>query len=381
MIRNLKLLISLILRPTAALSGILDRGSLLFASCAALAAGFVEGHFVPGPGISFYMPLLVLALVYVPGVLLIAIPLARLGSLATVFQRDFSTLLTAAAMCWAAAQVVYIVPALWIPDAYLSPLYLAAQLYFAVLMIFAVRIVFGTGTSVAVAVVALSWIPLAIVALVWAPLAFLLRILASPFFLFYAWYYLGGELGNLGSGMRGRQNFRKMLEASALNPHDADAQYQLGIIYQQRRRYSEAIERFQNAVRIDPTDAGAYFELGRIAREQQHFEDALREFDAVLKIDDRHSSSEAHREAGAALLALGRNEEARRELEVYTDRRPYDPEGQFYFGEALENLGERDAARKAYRDAIEADRTAPRYRRRITARWSRAAQKQLGKLR
>ena len=38
------------------------------------------------------------------------------------------------------------------------------------------------------------------------------------------------------------------------------------------------------------------------------------------------------------------------------------------------------AARQAYAGAVEADRTAPRYRRRYTARWSRLAQKQLGKL-
>jgi hypothetical protein len=30
-----------------------------------------------------------------------------------------------------------------------------------------------------------------------------------------------------------------MLEAAAVNPHDGDAQYQLGLIHQQRRQYSE----------------------------------------------------------------------------------------------------------------------------------------------
>jgi hypothetical protein len=39
-----------------------------------------------------------------------------------------------------------------------------------------------------------------------------------------------------------------------------------------------------------------------------------------------------------------------------------------------------DAARGKYEQAIEAARTAPRYRRRVTAKWSRLAQKQLGKL-
>lgn len=380
MSRNLKLLLLLLFRPAAAFSAILDRGSLLFASCAALAAGFAESRLVPGPAFSFYMPLLVLAAVYVPGVLLIAVLVGRLGSLATVFQRDYSTLLTSTAMAWTAAQILYIALAFAAPPGALALLYLAAQLYFAALMFFAVRIVFGVGSGIAAGVVALSWLPLVAAALLWAPLSFLLRIVASPFFLFFAWYYLGGELGSLGAGMRSRQNFHKMLEAAALNQHDGDAQYQLGLIYQQRRRYSEAIQRFQNAVAIDPTEADAHFQLGRIAREQGRTQDALRHFQEVLRLDDRHSSSEIHKDLGATWLELGNLPEARRELAVYVDRRPYDPEGLFYYGEALEKLGEKAAAREAWMQAVEADRSAPRYRRRITARWSRAAQKGLGKL-
>jgi len=48
-----------------------------------------------------------------------------------------------------------------------------------------------------------------------------------------------------------------MLEASAINPHDAEAQYQLGLIYQQRRQYTAAIERFKEGrgYRSQRTDA------------------------------------------------------------------------------------------------------------------------------
>jgi tetratricopeptide (TPR) repeat protein len=125
-------------------------------------------------------------------------------------------------------------------------------LYFVVLMFFVVRTVFGTENGVAGAIVGLSWIPLVAATYLWGPLRFVLGWLASPFFLFYAWYYLGGELGNLGAGLRSRQNFRRMLDAAAVNPHDAEAQYQLGLIYQERRQYGEAIRRFTNAVTIHP---------------------------------------------------------------------------------------------------------------------------------
>jgi tetratricopeptide (TPR) repeat protein len=209
----------------------------------------------------------------------------------------------------------------------------------------------------------------------------LLRLVASPFFLFYAFYYLGGELSNLGGGLRSRQHFRRMLEAAAINPHDGEAQYQLGLIHQQRRQYTEAIRRFQAAVTIDPTETDAHFQLGRIAREQGRLPDALTHFQTVLQQDERHSLSEIHRELGAVYLALGRTEDARRELALYIDRRPYDPEGLFYYGQALEKLGQPAQAREMYAAAVEAVRTAPRYRRRVVARWSRLAQKQAAKLR
>jgi tetratricopeptide (TPR) repeat protein len=168
-----------------------------------------------------------------------------------------------------------------------------------------------------------------------------------------------------------------MLEAATVNPHDAEAQYQLGLIYQARRQYTEATRRFEAAVAIDKTETDAHYQLGRIAREQGRYNDALSHLETALSQNERHSSSEVHREVAAVYLALGRTEEARRELALYTERREYDPEGLYYYGQALETLGRRDEAREMYTRAIEAARTAPRYRRRFTARWSRLAQRQL----
>ena len=214
----------------------------------------------------------------------------------------------------------------------------------------------------------------------WGPLRFLLGMLASPFFLFFAWYYLGSELSGLGAGLRSRQSFRRMLEAATVNPHDGEAQYQLGLIHQQRHQYTEATDRFEKAIAIDPTLTDAHFQLGRMAREQGRLHDALAYFQTVVSQDERHSSSEVLRELGGIYVAARQYADARNELAVYTERRPYDPEGLYSYGQALEGLGDIAAARDAYARAVEADHTAPRYRRRVTARWSRLAQKQLGKL-
>jgi tetratricopeptide (TPR) repeat protein len=222
----------------------------------------------------------------------------------------------------------------------------------------------------------LSWIPLVAAYFVWSPLRFLLGWLASPFILFYLFFYLRGELGNLGAGLRNRQNFRRNLEAAAVNPHDGEAQYQLGLIYQQRRQYTEAIRRFDNAVAIDPSQTDAHFQLGRIAREQGRFKDALAQFQTVVNQDERHNQSEILRELGALYISARQFEDARHELAEYVERRPYDPEGLFRYGQALEGLGRTKEARDAYDKASEAASLAPSYLRRSAARWSRLARKQ-----
>ena len=403
---NVKLLLRLVWQPADAMSGILDRGSLLFASLAVLTVSmllqFSVRPLVPRAPVavqqtqpdqeqpslparpwwtfSFYTPLLVLAVVYVPGTLLVTNLLAHLGGFSAVFERDYSSLLTCASMAWAAVNLPIVFAAWVFPLPVVGAIAAAACLYFAVLMFFAVRTVFGTENGIAAGSVCLSAVPLVAAVFLWAPLSFMLSWLASPFFLFYAFYYLRGEFTNMGAGLRQRQNFRRMLEAAAVNPHDAEAQYQLGLIYQQRRQYSEAIQRFKNAVAIDPTETDAHFQLGRIAREQGRLKEALAHFQTVVDQDEKHNLSEILRELGATYLAACQYEDARNELAGYLERRPYDPEGLFDYGLALERLGNIAKAREMYTRAIEAARTAPRYRKRYTAKWSRLAQKQVRKL-
>ena len=414
---NAKLLLRLLWRPADAMSGILDQGSLLFASLAVLAVSlFVQygvQSLIPGASVavqhaapaqenerdepnepavpmprpqpwwsfSFYAPLLLLAAVYVPGTLLVTSLIAHLGGFGAVFERDYSPLLTCTAMAWAAVNIPIALAAMVAPPPVLAAVAALACLYFAVLMFFAVRTVFGTENGIAAGSVLLSVIPLAAAIFFWAPLRFLFGWIASPFFLFYAFYYLGGEFRNVGAGLRRQQNFRRMLDAAAINPHDAEAQYQLGLIYQQRRQYTAAIQRFKNAVAIDSTETDAHFQLGRIAREQGRFQDALAHFQTVLKQDEKHNLSEILRETGATYLDLGQHQEARKLLSAYLDRRPYDAEGLFHYAQVLEKLGEPAEAREMYARSVEAARTAPRYRRRYTAKWSRLAQKQARRLR
>ncbi len=85
------------------MSAILDQGSLLFASVAVLAVSLFSN---PACGISFYCRCWCWQSLMCPGVLLLSGLLGRLGGgLGSVFQRDYSPLLTCTAMAWAAANL------------------------------------------------------------------------------------------------------------------------------------------------------------------------------------------------------------------------------------------------------------------------------------
>lgn len=384
MVGNIKLLLRLLIQPSVAMSGILDQGSLLFACLSVAVVSLLLQTPMARGGLtfSFYTPLLILALVFVPGVLLLSKLLASVGgSLGAIFQRDYSSLLTCTAMAWSAATIPLVAAAWILPDPLWIYVAIPTSLYFMVLMFFAVRTVFGTDNREALIVACLSWAPLLAAAFLAGPLSFLLRWIASPFFLLFAWYYLGSEIGGLGEGLRRRQTYRRMLEAAAVNPHDAEAQYQLGLIHQQRHQYTEAVQRFRNALTIHPEEIDANFQLGRIAREQGRLKEALAHFQIVAAQDPKHSQHEILRELGALYIAAHQYEDARQMLAQYVEHRAYDPEGLYYYGQALEGVNRGEEARRAYEQSIEAARTAPRYRQGLLARWSRLSQKQLGKLR
>jgi tetratricopeptide (TPR) repeat protein len=377
LIADTRLLLRLYLHPAAAMSDILDQASLIFASAAVLAVSLVLGRSIPGFSLPFYFPLLVLAVAYVPGILAISSLAGRIaGGFGSAFQRDYAPILTCAAAAWTAANLPLLAVAWFLPQ-FLAIASGFAYFYFAGLMIFAVRTVFGAGNGAAIAIVSLSWIPLVAAWFVWNPLRYVLGWLASPFFLFYIFFYLRGELGNLGAGLRSRQNFRRNLEAAAINPHDGEVQYQLGLIYQQRRQLGEAGRRFQNAVSIDPAHTDAHFQLGRIAREQGRLKEALMHFQTVVNQDERHSQSEILRELGALYVSVGQFGDAQHELAAYAERRPYDPEGLFHYGQALEGLGRSGEARAVYERAVEAASLAPPYLRRAASGWSRQARKRI----
>jgi tetratricopeptide (TPR) repeat protein len=417
---NIRLLLKLYYRPLAAMSGIIDEGKWFFGLAVAILVSMLfqfavardayreyeaarveapsaeydrAGEYGEGEDPAFegepagraarwsrsFSPLsglttlLALALFYVPGTILAAVLFERLGSFGVALQRDYVPLVTCTLMSWTAAYLPIALAGLALAPWGLGPvgvllLWLIGTAYFAGLMVCAVRTVFGISFGKAVATISVSWVSLFLSAF--------LFVLASPFFLILLYFLFRGQFGDIGSSFRQRQGFRRSLEAATVNPRDAEAHYQLGLIYQQRRQYGEAIARFNRAIEIDAREVDAHFQLGRIARDQGRLQEAINHFNAVVVEDDKHSQHEIWREIGATYADASMYEDARTALEKYIERRPYDPEGLYYLGETYTKLGN-GPAREMFERCIEAARTTPYYRQGQAGKWRRLAEERL----
>src|SRR5581483_8646806 len=375
MAEQIRALFQLYYRPARALSTILDSGSLTLAAMAALLASLGLERSLR-PSLTW---LALVAALFVPACVAIISGWDHLGSVGVVLRRDYSPLLVCILMCWAAANLVGALAAL-AGEEFTLYIHLAVALWFLALATIAVRTVFGTGVGRAAGTVAGGVVVAIGGYFAYVTFGGVLSYLSSPLILLWLYFLFRPNLDALtgfGGGLRSRQNFRRYLESATVNPRDSDAQYQLGLIYQQRRNYTEAVARFSKAVEIDPSEADARYQLGRIALEQKRYEDARRHLTAVLALDDKHSSSEVWRDFGAAELQLGRPEQALVALEKYTSRREFDPEGLYWLGMTYKKLGRTAEACDAFQRAVDAARTSPPHRRRFTAVWGRQAKSEL----
>jgi tetratricopeptide (TPR) repeat protein len=342
-------------------------------------------HFTARNPTQYFSPLVALAICFVPIAIMVMTFWDNLGGFSTILFRDYMTLLVCCLMGWAASYLVlsaanFGLRFLFVPAHDHPALWWTAQAYFLLLAVFAVRTVFGTKFAHAAGAAAAGWAASIGGLFVYSLLGNVTAYLASPFVLYYLYMGLGPEARSLGTGLRSRQRLKRQLEISTLNPRDADAHYQLGLIYAQRRQFEPAIASFRKAIEIDPEEADAHYQLGKIAREQGRYDEALEHCRAAARIDDGHSLSDVWREIAIVDLLAGNREEAVIAFEKYLNRRPYDPEGNCWYGRALAQLDRNEEARAAFEQAIEAVRTMPPARKRQVRSWEADSLKELKKL-
>lgn len=199
----------------------------------------------------------------------------------------------------------------------------------------------------------------------------------SPFLILLVFLVLRGYFLRLAQDAQGRTNFKRYLETSTLNPADASAHYNLGLIHLRRNQLADAQERFQKALEIDPSEVDAHYQLGRLARAGGRWTDAISHFSEVVSRDENHAQHEIWREIGATYLAAEQFADARAMLERFRSYRLSDPQGLYLLGRAYLGLNRTDDARAALNACLEAVNDAPNFQYADAKRWRTEAQKVL----
>lgn len=352
--------------------------------------------------------LLLVAVIFVPCLIFFANLFERRGGFSLVLQQEFAPLASAIFYAWTAAHLVAFPLAMLArasgfeadviaqsqqfsevfiaqqqlppeavaqirdPQQFISRFALMLMLpFFLLWSLIAVREVFRVAWLRALAAVVGS----ALVLFVVSPLIRQLGgLFTSPFLLVLLFLLLRGYFTEAMRTQRARASFRQNLEAATLNPADASAHYNLGLIHLQRKELDEARERFARAIEIDADEVDAHFQLGRIARMQNDLAGAISHFEQVVSRDDAHAQHEIWREIGATYLAAAQYGDAQDALERFLARRQTDPEALYLSGRALSGMGRTREAADAMRACIEAVKTAPAYKYQTEKHWLNEAQ-------
>ncbi len=332
---------------------------------------------------SFFSPLITLSLFYIPATIILLALFAQLGNAGIVLRRDYATLATCSLMAWVAAHFPFAIAAFLLRSTTLDGgvylgFWIVSGLIFGGLMIFALRTVFGIDYGVAILTIAVSWIFYCLGGYVFQ---FISPWLFSPFLLFFAVIYLGGYLGSevrgFGNTMRQKRDLKLFLNTATVNPNDADAHLQLGLIYKKRRQDEKALEHFTKAFEIDNEEIDANYELGIIARRNKYLQKAIEYFSVVVEQNEKYSLNEIWREIGATYLEADMLNEAKDALEKFVTKRPFDAEGLYYLGKLHKKKGETVEAKEMFDRCIESVKTAVYYRKGELRQWSKLASKEL----
>ena len=105
--------------------------------------------------------------------------------------------------------------------------------------------------------------------------------------------------------------YRKELE---INPHDAEANYELGAILERRGEDAQAEKLLSAALRARPAYGDACYTLGKLYQRQGNLQAALPLLESAVKLlPDNHS---AHYQLGRLYQRLGRPQDARAQFRI-----------------------------------------------------------------
>lgn len=160
-----------------------------------------------------------------------------------------------------------------------------------------------------------------------------------------------GQLGNL---YQQQQRYSEAdwayARADAQDPSRVSTANDRGMNALKQGKLHEAQLAFQQAVQRDALSALPHFNLAQIAELRRDFPEALRALNRALALDPEHPQARIRR--GHAHLELQQPEAAQRDFEHLTQRHPKEPNGWLGLAEAAVTLRQLDRAEQALREGL-----------------------------
>jgi len=163
-------------------------------------------------------------------------------------------------------------------------------------------------------------------------------------------------LGIIAAQTRRVEESARLLGRAAAQTQNPDAHNNYGNVLRELKRFDDAIDSYERALRISPDHAEAWNNRGVALQEQSRVDEALESYDRALSIKPSLADALNHR--GVALQALGRYGEALASYGRALSARPDYAEAYNNRGNALRKLGRFDEALEDFRCALQ---IAPQY--------------------
>jgi tetratricopeptide (TPR) repeat protein len=195
-------------------------------------------------------------------------------------------------------------------------------------------------------------------------------VFALPFFILIPLVYFGYlRLRDYAAAHAGERTFQQHLHTLTLNPQDADAHYQLGLLQLKRGSLDAAWRYFESAAKIDPSDPDYHYFLGRTCEKKGEWGQALEQYEETYRLNPEYGLGDIFREVGKGYLHTGRTDKAIEFLKFFLEKRNSDPEGRYWLAVALKKAGDSEQMRLQLNTIVEQARSQPRFFRRENREW------------
>jgi hypothetical protein len=172
---------------------------------------------------------------------------------------------------------------------------------------------------------------------------------------------------------KSESDFRRHLHSLTVNPRNADAHYQLGLLHLRLGSLDAAQGYFDQALSIDPTDPDYHYYAGRVFEAEGEWAKALEKYETTYQLSPEHGLGNIFREVGKGYLHTGREEKAMEFLQYFLVRRSSDPSGRYWLAVAFQKSGKIDEMRVQLNTILDQARTSPRFFRKENREWIHGA--------